>query len=81
MFQQGVQIGNLWIKEGNKILIRYFNHEFKGTIIGFGTKGCTVKPDVEEPWMMEYLENQFDGIKPGHLQVYYDCILEVISHK
>lgn len=81
MFKEGMQVGNLWIKDGNKVLVRYFHHEFKATIVGFGTLGCTVKPDVEEPWMADYLENQFDGIKEGCLIVDYVCIKEVIDHK
>jgi hypothetical protein len=81
MFKEGVQVGNLWIREGNVVLVRYFHHEFKGTIVGFGTLGCTIKPDVQESWMSEYLENQFDGIKEGCLLVEYICIKEVLSHK
>lgn len=81
-FKEGVHVGNLWIREGNKVLVRYFHHEFKATIVGFGTLGCTVKPEVSEPWMSEYEENQFDGIKEGCLLVDYTCIREVIkNHK
>lgn len=80
-FKEGVQIGNLWIKDGNVVKVRYFLHEFVGVIVGFGTLGCTIKPDVQEPWMADYLENQFDGIKEGCLLVHYDCIKEVISHR
>jgi hypothetical protein len=80
-FKEGVRIGNLWIKDGNVVKVRYFLHEFIGTIVGFGTLGCTIKPDVQEPWMADYLENQFDGIKEGCLLVEYVCIKEVISHR
>lgn len=80
-FQEGVQVGNLWIKDGNKVLIRYFHHEFKGTIVGFGTLGCTVRPEKPEPWMEDYLENQFDGIKEGCLLVDYICIKEVLDNR
>ena len=81
MFKEGVQTGNLWLKRGNIVSVKYFLHEFIGEIVGFGTLGCTIKPDVQEPWMSEYLENQFDGIKEGCLLIEYISIKEVINHK
>lgn len=77
----GYEVGNLWLDKGNIVLIKYFHHEFKAKIIGFGRLGVTAQPLVEEPWMKEYEENQFDGIKPGCLLVDYTCVREVISHK
>jgi hypothetical protein len=80
-FKEGVTIGNLWIKTGYKVRVKYFHHEFIGLIVGFGTLGCTIKPETPEPWMTEYTENQFDGIKEGCILVDYICIKEVISNK
>jgi len=81
MSKKGMQFGNLWLDKGNVVRVKYFHHEFIAVIEGFGRLGCTVKPDVQEPWMDEYLENQFDGIKEGHLIVDYQCITEVINHR
>jgi len=81
MFKDGVQTGNLWLRPGYVVKVKYFLHEFVGVIVGFGTLGCTIKPDVAEPWMTEYLENQFDGIKEGCLLIEYISIKEVIDRK